>query len=49
MSALFFRINALPWSDPDVPDGAQRILGNAEVSLADVFGDLFQELRRRRR
>jgi hypothetical protein len=27
---------------------AKRILGNAQVSLADVFGDLREELRRRR-
>jgi hypothetical protein len=37
--------------DPLIPEDmkmAKRILGNAQVSLADVFGDLREELRRRR-
>jgi len=37
--------------DPLVPPEmrmAKRILRNAEVSLAEVFGGLFEELRRRR-
>jgi hypothetical protein len=39
------------YEDPLVPEEmkmAKRILGNAQVSLADVFGDLREELRRRR-
>jgi hypothetical protein len=39
------------YEDPLVPEDmkmAKRILGNAQVSLADVFGDLREELRRRR-
>jgi hypothetical protein len=37
--------------DPLVPEEmrmAKRILRNADASLADVFGELFEELRRRR-
>jgi len=40
------------YEDPLVPPEmrmAKRILGNADVSLADVFGGLFEELRYRRR
>ena len=40
------------YEDPLVPAEmrmAKRILGNSEVSLADVFGEMFEELRRRRR
>lgn len=40
------------YEDPLVPPEmrmAKRILGNSEVSLADVFGGLFEELRSRRR
>jgi hypothetical protein len=39
------------YEDPLVPEEmkmAKRILGNAQVSLADVFGGLREELRRRR-
>jgi hypothetical protein len=39
------------YEDPLIPEDmkmAKRILGNAQVSLADVFGDLREELRRRR-
>lgn len=39
------------YEDPLVPEEmkmVKRILGNAEVSLADVFGDLRAELARRR-
>ena len=39
------------YEDPLVPEEmkmAKRILGNAEISLADVFGDLRGELKRRR-
>lgn len=39
------------YEDPLVPEDmkmAKRILKNADISLAEVFGDLFEELRRRR-
>lgn len=39
------------YEDPLVPEDmkmAKRILRNSDVTLADVFGDLFEELRRRR-
>jgi hypothetical protein len=38
------------YEDPLIPAEmkmAKRILGNAEVSLAEVFGSLFDELRQR--
>jgi hypothetical protein len=40
------------YEDPLVPPEmrmAKRILGNAELSLTDVFGGLYEELRNRRR
>jgi hypothetical protein len=40
------------YEDPLVPADmtmAKRILGNAGISLAEVYGDLREELRRRRR
>jgi len=40
------------YEDPLVPPEmrmARRVLGNAQVSLAEVFGELFSELRGRRR
>ena len=40
------------YEDPLVPAEmkmVKRILGNSDVTLADVFGDLREELRRRRR
>lgn len=39
------------YEDPLVPEEmkmAKRILGNAQVTLKDIFGDLREELRRRR-
>jgi len=39
------------YEDPLVPEDmkmARRILKNADTNLAEVFGDLFEELRRRR-
>ncbi len=39
------------YEHPLVPEEmrmAKRILRNAEVSLGDVFGEMFEELRRRR-
>jgi len=40
------------YEDPLVPEEmkmAKRILRNSDVTLADIFGDLRDELRRRRR
>jgi hypothetical protein len=40
------------YEDPLVPEDmkmAKRILRNADMSLAEVFGELFEELRRRRK
>lgn len=40
------------YEDPLVPEEmkmVKRVLRNSEVTLADVFGDLREELRRRRR
>lgn len=40
------------YEDPLVPEEmkmVKRVLGNSDVALADIFGDLREELRRRRR